>query len=75
MTFKIAEIRLDHWRKTTKVRTMSGKCVTRDMSDMPDPAGEKFRAQNLHGITNYVRIDTPTKGTVVRRRVVRPIGK
>jgi hypothetical protein len=67
MTFKTADVRLDFWRKTSKVRSGShGRSVVpRELTDIDDPQGEKFLNAKVFGIAEHVRLSS----TVIRRKV------
>jgi len=77
MTFPTAQIRLDHWRKTAKVRTAKNGAVSRDEADIQDPKGKKFAHRTIENIPNYIRVRSVNAkgGVVVRRRIAKPMGK
>lgn len=78
MTFPTAQIRLDHWRKTSKIRAAKNGAVSREVADIQDPKGKKF-AHAVEDIPNYVCVQNANVkgGVVIRRRkgtrVVKPI--
>ena len=68
--FTDEEIRKDHWRKTSKVKTGKGnKCLQRDVVDIKDPQGKKFLECQIKGIPKYTRVENAdVKGGVVLRK-------
>ena len=68
--FTDKEIRKDHFQKTHTTQRVGRRTVTREAAGIEAPQGKKFVDCNILGISNYVRIDNPSKGTVIRRRRV-----